>query len=104
MSKEKRHGDNGPAPKHRPTPPPNPLTIEHTQKQVIENKLLAALDNEGKVAILASEQDLKDFMFAFDFTAGNACYSSPEMVERLKRVRRFSADMTQLYNAAFKGK
>lgn len=32
-------------------------SVEHTRREVIEGKLLAALDDEGKVAIIASEED-----------------------------------------------
>ncbi len=37
---------------------PAPCSVSSTRREVIENKLLTALDDEGKVAILASEADL----------------------------------------------
>jgi hypothetical protein len=97
MSKEKRHGDNGPAPKHRPTPPPNPLTVESTSRQVIERKLLAALDDKGKVAILATQADLDDIVFVFDLALSNV----PIEPERGKRLAEYVEDIRRLRQEAF---
>lgn len=43
-----------------------PCSVEFTGRQVIERKLLAALDDESKVAILATQQDLEDLIAALD--------------------------------------
>lgn len=43
-----------------------PYTVALTNRQVIENKILAALDGDDKVAILATKQDLEDFLFALE--------------------------------------
>lgn len=41
-----------------------PNKVELTSRQVIEHKLLTALEDGGTVAILASEQDLQDMIAA----------------------------------------
>ena len=98
MSNHKRPGDNGPSPKHRPPPPPNSaLTIEHTPRQVIEKKLLAALDDHGKVAILATQSDLDDLVFVFDLALSNV----PIEPERGKRLSEYVEDIRRLRAEAF---
>ena len=58
------------------------------RREVIENKLLAALDDEGKVAILATEIDLILFVKAMVF------YDTPDSHEMAK-------DLLQLKRSAF---
>jgi hypothetical protein len=43
--------------------------VEHHEKSVIENKLLAALEDEGTVAALLTWQDIEDLTFALDRSA-----------------------------------
>lgn len=40
--------------------------IEHTNREVIQGKLLAALDDEGKVAAVLSEADVRLLIDALD--------------------------------------
>ncbi len=42
--------------------------IDYAKREVIENKLLAALDDDSKVAIVASLEDLKLLMWALSST------------------------------------
>lgn len=80
----------------------NPCSVERTTKQVIEHKLLAALDDETKVAILASKQDLEDMI---------AALYGYELVERkgnvlsweahMKRRKDLADGMSQLLREAF---
>jgi hypothetical protein len=44
-----------------------PFTVQQSSRSVIEHKLLTALeDGSGKVAILATEQDLRDICHGMD--------------------------------------
>lgn len=61
---------------------------EHVGRQVIENKLLAALNDDSKVAVLLSGQDLRMLICALEQYSGG-----PQ--------REFAADMRQLLRAAF---
>lgn len=67
----------------------DPLTVVQSTRQVIENKLLAALDDESTVAILASEKDLDLLIAALEFF-------------RSADARRMAQDYKQLRAAAFK--
>lgn len=58
------------------------------RREVIENKLLAALDDEGKVAILATEIDLILFIKALAF------YDTPDSKD-------MASDLLRLKRAAF---
>jgi hypothetical protein len=40
------------------------VTVQGASREIIERKLLAALDDEDKVAIIASRQDLEDLITA----------------------------------------
>jgi len=63
-------------------------SVSSARREVIENKLLAALDDESKVAILATEIDLILFIKAMAF------FDTPDSREMAK-------DLLQLKRAAF---
>lgn len=65
-----------------------PCSVESTTRHVIENQLLAALDDKTKVAILANEMDLRIIITALEQYSGG-----PQ--------RELATDMRQLLNAAF---
>jgi hypothetical protein len=65
--------------------------IEHVSRSVIENKLLAALDDEtGKVAILATENDLDLIVAAFTLASLDrmAPPGLKEMLDDLKKLQK----------------
>lgn len=68
-------------------------TIERTTKQVIENKLLAALDDEAKVACMFSCEDLDLLIEALRFT--HPLRKVPEANERMAH------DLETLRKSAF---
>lgn len=51
----------------RQASPTTPCSVSSTRREVIENKLLTALDDEWKVAILATESDLKTLIKALEY-------------------------------------
>lgn len=63
-------------------------TVVPTNRQVIENKLLTALNNSDCVAILASEEDLRIMI--------EALRKEPD-----SKARKMAEDYGQLLNAAF---
>lgn len=63
--------------------------VEYTPKTVIENKLLAALEQEGNVAIIATLADLDLLIFALSLDFENP------------RRSRFLADLRKLRAGAF---
>lgn len=67
---------------------PAPCSVELTSRQVIEKKLLTALEDGNTVAILASEEDLKLLIFAL------AHCSSPKAMPMAR-------DLGQLLSEAF---
>lgn len=67
--------------------------MSSTRREVIENKLLAALDDEGTVAILANEQMLNDLIRGLWNYEGDI-----KLRARLESIRD---DLTQLRDAAF---
>lgn len=77
-----------------------------TTKQVIEKKLLAALDETDKVAILASKQDLEDMIAALRGYK-RADWKSPlpsnvlSWEDHERRVKDLAAGMEQLLREAF---
>ncbi len=70
-----------------------PCSVSSTSREVIENKLLAALEDDNTVAILASKQDLVDMIFALE---GYTCDPT-----RRARLRDLADGMRQLYKGAF---
>jgi hypothetical protein len=76
--------------------------IEHAPKSVIERKLLAALDDQTKVAILCTEQDLQDIIAALDIYGNNmGCLRSMEATKTAERVAEFAKGLRELKQAAF---
>ena len=78
-------------------------TIERVNRTIIENKLLAALESDsGQVAILATEQDLKDLHAAL------CGYKLSEQTGNLiswaayeQRRKDLAADIKMLLDSAF---
>ena len=68
---------------------PAPCSVESVNRQVIENQLLAALDDKSKVAILATEDDLKLLIAALRPMWANSA------------AREMCDDLCQLKDAAF---
>ena len=80
--------------------------ITYTPKEVIEGKLLAALDDEDKVAAVFSKQDLDDLISAFyaAITLGEAAGPKKgRSGEQLQRFREMLDDFKKLRTAAFGG-
>lgn len=78
-----------------------PLLIEKTSRTVIENKLLTALEDKGTVAILASEQDLKDIIDCLrEQTPHGTSHSVKEFWTRCKNL---ADGFEQLLKSAFRG-
>ena len=59
-------------------------SVHHTPRQVIEGKLLAALDDESKVAVLFSHEDLNVLI-------GNMRSKSPEAARMIKDLKQLRA-------------
>lgn len=72
------------------------MNTEHVPREVIEGKLLAALDDEGKVAIILSQQDLGLLIQACLAAAVHS--RTPEEMERFTRMK---LDLQELYRPAF---
>jgi hypothetical protein len=71
-----------------------PGFVDRVGREVIENKLLAALSDDGVVAILASERDLSVMIAALEYAMlGNR--------EQTRKARELAADMRKLKRAAF---
>ena len=73
---------------------PAPCSVSSTRREVIENKLLAALDDDGTVAILANEEMLNDLIWVMENYIGASR-------QRQDRMESLHADLTQLRDAAF---
>lgn len=72
---------------------PAPCSVEPTSRQVIEGKLLAALDDKSKVAILATEADLNMLIDALlPIIAEQGIHS---------KAYEYRRDLMQLKTAAF---
>ena len=70
---------------------PRPCSVALTRREVIENKLLDALSDEGTVAILASEADLNLLIESLDLAVR---MEKPGAIEMQR-------DLMQLRDAAF---
>lgn len=66
-------------------------TVENMKREVIERKLLAALNDETKVAALLEKQDLDVLIEALEF------YEGPSF----EKTRQFANDFRQLRKEAF---
>ena len=73
--------------------PSNPITVEIAPRQVIERKLLTALDDKSKVAILATQEDLEDMIFALENYNWNE--------DRKTRCQKMADGLRQLLREAF---
>jgi len=63
-------------------------SVEHSPREVIEGKLLAALDDESKVAALFSKRDLDVLIQGLGCTARLAGPELMQMVNDLTQLRR----------------
>lgn len=78
---------------------PAPCSVELTSRQVIEHKLLAALDDESKVALLLTKQDLEDLIAALlDYEVKRGL---PRWEPHKKRCKDLADGMRQLLREAF---
>jgi hypothetical protein len=74
-----------------------PCSVERTARNVIEHKLLTALDDESKVAILATKQDLEDMIFGLCQSLALNDWDK----ERVERCHNLRDGMQQLMREAF---
>ena len=74
-----------------------PCSVENAIRQVIEKKLLAALDDADRVAILASKQDLDDLIWAIHRSLAQADWDKV----RMERMYELLAGIRQLSSEAF---
>ncbi len=82
--------------------PINPNKVEFTSRAVIERKLLTSLGDGGTVAILASEQDLKDMIAAlYGYELGERKGNVLTWQAHIDRRKNLAAGLTQLLNEAF---
>lgn len=70
-----------------------PCTVKQASLQVIERKLLTALQDEDKVAILATRQNLEDMIFALE--------TADLILDRAQRCNELADGMRQLLKEAF---
>lgn len=73
--------------------PPN--QVVGTSREVIEGKLLAALQDEGTVAVLFTAEDLKIMILSLEQFAKSASQTDAQ------KSRSLSLGMAQLYQEAF---
>ena len=82
--------------------PATPCSVERTPKSVIEKKLLAALDDDDKVAILASKQDLEDMVTAlYGLESHKVKMDFHSWCAHKNRCEYLAAGMSQLLREAF---
>lgn len=73
------------------------VKIVQSTRQIIENKLLAALDeNSGQVAILATEEDLRMLIFSLRHVSANMSSHGYQ-----EKARRWAHDLEKLRKASF---
>jgi hypothetical protein len=70
------------------------LKIVPTKREVIEKKLLAALDDESKVAVLLTKSDL-------EFLSGHLMIARTNRMASMLKCDTWIEDLKQLKNAAF---
>lgn len=78
---------------------PKPIKPEYTKREVIEDKLLAAITDEGKAAILATEDDLKLMVTAFRLAEQHA--NGVGNYERERKFYQYGQDLQTLLNSSF---
>lgn len=79
-----------------------PNTVELTSRQVIEHKLLTALEDGQTVAILASEQDLQDMIAAlYGYELAERKGNVLTWQAHNQRCKNLAEGLTQLLQEAF---
>jgi hypothetical protein len=79
-----------------------PYAVELTSRQVIERKLLTALEDGNSVAILATKQDLEDMIAALcGYELGEWKGNVLSWEAHIKRRKNLAEGMTQLLREAF---
>jgi hypothetical protein len=74
----------------------NPCKVERISRKVIQRKLLTELSNdESKVAILATQEDIEDMIFALESYNWNRL--------RKQRCGQLASGLRQLLKEAFPG-
>ena len=68
------------------------IQVERTPREVIERKLLAALDDESKVAVLLTEQDIDHLLRAIAFYPRTHSRCSANLWELSKGLRQLQAE------------
>lgn len=79
-----------------------PFEVCLTSRQVIENKLLTSLEDGEQVAILASEQDLKDIiasLLGYELATRTGSILSWE--DHIQRRQELASGLKQLLDSAF---
>jgi len=77
-------------------------SVERTTRNVIERKLLSAMNDETKVAIIATKQDLEDMIAAlYGYEIGEWNGNTLSWADHMKRRKDLAAGMTQLLREAF---
>lgn len=61
--------------------------VVRSSHEVIESKILTALNDEGKVAILLTEKELDDLICILECCAPQACSVSGDFLQGLKELR-----------------
>ena len=75
--------------------PDQPNEVVGASRQVIESKLLTALEDDDTVAVLFTEEDLKVMILSLTAYAEDASQNDAQ------RCRSLSLGMAQLYQEAF---
>lgn len=70
------------------------LKVVPTKREVIQNRVLIELNDRGKVAILATEEDLMMIIRSLDKWVCST-------VEENRKRTQFTADLRQLFDSAF---
>jgi len=76
-------------------------TTQHVPRQVIENKLLTALDDKSKVAALLNDEDCLTLLHALKIAIGRAENTPEGSRTFLARSRSLHEDLEKLHRAAF---
>jgi hypothetical protein len=63
-----------------------PYEINRVKREVIEHKLLTALE-EGGIAALLSKQDLEDLLYCCDWTLSDLTRGQARLAKRLTNLR-----------------
>ena len=84
---------------HPPADFPSKCAVEFGGREVIESKLLAALNDENKVAVLLERTDIDHLIYILEFyeTAAGSSHSG----RRARWAATMADDLNQLRTAAF---